>query len=221
MTTSHHPLESKAASNNATTEKHRIEILIDTARDLFLKIDENEEHKSAPGIKVKKLTDFTKVCIIEHDNKKHIIFGVEKDQQQYVDIERFRHDIARELEIETKEFLGFFGDSFRFSVGGSAYAKGKTQDILESTNGIVVYGGSGRIEEEGTRLDINGCINQLATERPLLGKRILANIVDEHSISALKKGGWGCSISDNVTNFILVYNKAKTLNLVMIQFLIF
>lgn len=185
-----------------------IEELIKLSRDAFLQLDKQTdsklEIKLPPGVKARKLDDVLRVCTIELNGKSYTLFGVEKDRQNDVNLEFLRSAIAKELKIETTQFSQIIGDSFPFNVNGTLYAKQKMNEFLnlESVKkNIILFGATGRIRHCA---DTNGILNTLIDEQPDLSKRIIGNLVDEHTPAALAT--WGCKISANLTNFFLVYS---------------
>lgn len=181
--------------------------LINDARKAFLEAD--SDAKFTFSNKLKKINDIAYLYTDVIDGKTYRIFGVRKDKQKQLNFDEFRRQIAKELELhDIEDACQIVGDSAIFSEVGTKFARSDLQKMFEKENKCMFfYGFTGGTTDNGRLADTNHLISEIADENPERAKRIIANVVDKHTITAIKE--WGCSISNSISNFMLVYSNSK------------
>jgi len=148
--------------------------------------------------------------IAQEDGKEFVVFGVKREDQHRINFEELRIEMARVMGFtKPKQYIQFIGDSALYSKEGTLHAKHKIDQILShDKDSIVLYGYTGSKQKEGAeRRDINQLLSDWVDEDTSRASRVVANIVDEHTITAINK--WDCTVSENVHNFFLVYSDTK------------
>lgn len=208
-------LREKPSEEKVPTTFSIVEKLITISRHAFLELDKASESKDEykavfpPGVNVKILDGAVKVCTVVLDEKTYTIFGVEKDQQDKINFKSLRLKISAAMKFITEKFSQIIGDSAMFSEEGTRFANQQLVRFLESIGeSIILYGGTGN--EKNNRADINGLFNQWLDKHPEIAARVIANIVDEHTATALRE--WNCKISSAISHFYLVYTHSEKPN---------
>ncbi len=97
------------------------------------------------------------------------------------------------------------GDSQRFSATGTAYGKTFLEKHLGQKNQMILWGYTGRGEAGEATHEVNQLVNNFLEREKLFG-RCLANVVDIHTVKAIRE--WGCNVATNNINFYLVHGNA-------------
>lgn len=148
------------------------------------------------------------------DGTEYVVFGVHVDEQSKLNFDDVRAVIAAEMGASpTTQFSQFVGDSNLYTNDGTRFGKKLVASTMASNDDIVLYGYTGKTLESDneSRRDVNQLLSDWVDakdEGKSRSARVLANIVDEHTNVAIEK--WGCSISQNVRFFYLVYSNTPT-----------
>ncbi len=185
--------------------------IINQARQVFLQTDlstKNESKSEENGL-LKQINPFVKLYTCTLEGKIYRVFGVLKEDQEKVDYAGLRQDISAELGFtKTVSFSQVIGDTNAYSKKGTQDSKKYLTNQLENVipDDIILYGLTGRRSPDGSCLGANPLVNAWLDESPSPKKcaRVIANVVDFHTVEAITK--WGCRVSENITNFYLVYS---------------
>lgn len=137
-------------SKENSIKTHYMEKVIPLARNAFLecdkKIESSDEYKPIlpAGVSVREVKGGAKVCVIELEGKTYTVFGVEKDQQNDINFELLRLEIADAMKLKTQKFSQVIGDSAKFDKEGTFYADEHLKKFISSIeNNIILYGCTG------------------------------------------------------------------------------
>jgi hypothetical protein len=112
------------------------------------------------------------------------------------------------------------GDTDGFSIEGTKFAYQFVKKIMDDyKNSVMWYGFTGRkgwrkvvpkaidpkLFNELTCCGANQILNELMAKEPKLAKRVIGNVVDFHTVEAIKN--WKCDLSENLRTFYLVSSK--------------
>jgi hypothetical protein len=196
--------EDMNARKPTVTAVSRIKAFQD-ARKAFLKFDQMK-----PSAQVTSLSQYVKVFVEEpeHDAPACVIFGVKREEQGLLSFTDLRRKISEYMGYQsTSLFMGITGDSALYSKAGTAAAQAALNKELAKNDNIVLYGYTGSSKN---RIDTAQCdVNQLvgnwvdAEAHHERSNRVIANIVDEHTVKAL--GDWKGTFSAKVRYFFMVY----------------
>jgi inosine-uridine nucleoside N-ribohydrolase len=148
--------------------------------------------------------------------KTYTVFGVKKEDQVKVNYAELRMQLAKEMGFASNtNFIQFIGDSSLYSENGTQKGANIVAHELETTDkdSIVLYGytGSRNSTPGRPRREVNQLVSDWTDAESISGERssrVLANIVDEHTMTAIQS--WGCTVSENVNHFFLVYSDTPT-----------
>lgn len=184
-------IESKAN----TPEKKRVINLVRDSRSAFI----HNDHL------VKTLESGVKFFTQEINGKEYRIFGIKSANQSKIDFEKLRQEISNELGFkETKDFIQIIGDSQNFSSAGTDFCRKYLSTYLQKNKEcIILYGLTGHIDSTGIRADTNHFVSEWLDKDITQSKRIVANVVDKHTVSAIDT--WGCTVPYSIKNYFLVY----------------
>lgn len=178
--------------------------LFEKARAAFLYADQSKTDQ-LPFCGVVKI-----FRALSKDKKDIVIFGVKREDQASIDFPTLRSALAKEMGYsEPKRYIQFIGDSALYSVEGTKFAQQEVNRILSNDqNSIVLYGYTGSKNKEGQeRRDINQLLSDWVDADEARADRVIANIVDKHTVMAINQ--WGCIGSEKIRYFFLVYSDGK------------
>lgn len=156
-------------------------------------------HAYLPHCKV----DYLRMFLVEGKR----FFTVAKDCQDKLYFAALRSYILHELDLPSQtSILQVIGDSAPYSLAGTEKARKYLSIKLSEKESLVCWGFTGQKRSDNRR-DVNQLVNEWIDEDPSRGKKALANIVDFHTIEAIKN--WKCSFTTNAQNFFLVYGEAQ------------
>ncbi|MEO8400854.1 MAG: hypothetical protein ABI597_03520 [Gammaproteobacteria bacterium] len=183
-----------------SSENYAID-LIKTARQVFIQSDKYP---------VKSLNGPVKLFSKKINGETYRVFGVKKDDQKEIDFDKLRQEISYELAFnKTQTFVQIIGDSNCFGQQETDFCRRYLSEYLEHDKEcIVLYGFTGNLSDDGNRADTNALLAEWLDQHPERANNVIANVVDEHTITAIEK--WGCTVSSNVKNYFLVYTDELT-----------
>lgn len=147
-----------------------------------------------------------------YSNKEKKVFGIERQDQASINYDELRHKIAYQLGVQEAypQFTQLFGDSQLFSPKGTQFAYHVLNDFIniQYPKSIILYGFTGKHDPIKKSTDVNHLLSLMVDNKQVDAKRVLANVVDFHTVLAIKE--WpGVCISENVNNFTLIYTNSE------------
>lgn len=156
-----------------------------------------------------KISEYFQFCEIENFGKKYCFFGIDKNNQNEECFRSVRSLILQKTgNADIKDTVQVLGSSKPYSKDATKKAKMHIKKFLRAYNDCaILYGFTGSVDSDGGA-DINQCVNDLIEGNPEMASKIFANIVYDHTCEAISK--WGCTYSQHVCNFILVYSRCPS-----------
>lgn len=179
--------------------------LLTRSRYNFLRLDRNQQ---APNVRILSSGVYAYSETLPLSSQSYTIFGVRKDRQDKLDFHQFRTDIAQTLQLpKLSGFTQIIGDSIPYSEKGTQFCRSYISDVVskEIVQGFLLYGFTGHEQENGRLADKDHLVSEWVDQDAARSQRVIANVVDKHTIDAIES--WGCTISQSVRNFILVYTE--------------
>ncbi len=202
---------SVTSSVDISLDKAKIRVikLLSAAREAFLQADLN---KNSLSDKLKIVNDVAYIYTNVIDGKKYRVFGIRQDKQSKINFTEFREQVTNELELKgVKDSCQIIGDSEKFSEVGTKFSRKELMNLFEhNRDNIFYYGFTGNSGENGRLADTNHLVSEYLDDKAQgtsRAQRFVANVVDKHTTTAIKE--WGCSISENISNFMMVYSNSK------------
>lgn len=147
-------------------------------------------------------------CVSLQDSKgeTYRFFGIQVDDQPKANFRKVKCGILKALDFSsTTRCVQVIGDSAPYGKKTSEHAQRfLNQQLAQESGSVVLYGFTG-YNDKDKGADINHLVARWIAEKPERAKRVLANVVDFHTVKAIET--WGCAVSPYVRNFCLVYSK--------------
>lgn len=135
-------------------------------------------------------------------------FGLKKELQLSLDFEKARPLILQNMGLPPDaKFLQVVGDSAKFSAAGTEAGRRFLEKHLADDSKAILWGFTGQGLSGDAALDVNQLVNDWVDADKARSSRTLANVVDFHTVKAIRD--WKCSISTSNYNFFVVYGDAK------------
>ena len=149
------------------------------------------------------------VKLIEYENQRKIyrFFGIQKENQENLQnnpifFRNLKRAITQKMGVRNNKTIQLIGDSNQFSEEGTIFARNFLNEKLFSGNHLIEYGYTGHLRPR--ELDVNSFVNEFIEQKPQEAYRVLGNVVGHTEIALTK---WGCKVSPQIHNFVVVYNK--------------
>lgn len=174
------------------------------ARSEFLLFEQGEQQ--SPHIK--ELSAHVRVYSEVIDGVTYRVFGVNKQEQQYVDYPDLKSKLCSELGfLSAKKYIQIIGDSTVYSQEGTAFLQDyfSQQLMPQMQTSIILYGFTGN-QRAGCE-DINQAVTSWLERDKVDPRIVIANVVDCDTPKAIRE--WHCSVNESIVNYFLVYTTGE------------
>lgn len=174
------------------------------ARSEFLLFEQGKQDSAH----VKELSAHVRVYSEVIDGVTYRVFGVNKQEQQYIDYPDLKSKLCSELGFSAaKKYIQIIGDSTVYSQEGTAFLQDyfSQQLMPQMQTSIFLYGFTGN-QRAGCE-DINQAVTSWLERDKIDPRTVIANVVDCDTPKAIRE--WHCSVNESVVNYFLVYTTGE------------